>query len=496
MNNGFPARLAILALTLLPMIRPLAAIAADPALDSLLARRAEAFVTAMNTPGTTGLESFVREHVESRIVQAGKTADLAGRLDELRGTSGRVDTHRHRVVSDGRVVYVYVRWTGTGAWQNFQFRVLADDGHRLQLVFVAIAVEPVDPPDTPIDSDEARNWLDAFRGRLAEQQPFGGLLLVRRGERDVYAAMDGLADASTGRRIDRSTRFGMASGSKMFTAVAILQLAQAGRLRLDDPLLRHLPGFPDRAFAETATLHELLTHTAGAGDYWDDAYEAAWDTITTTAQMLPHVLRHLGETPHGRYSYSNSGYVLLGLVIEAASGLGYHEYVEQRILRPAGMTATGDPAPREASPRDAIPYLPEMEAGAVKAGSYRPVTLGARGSAAGGGMTTADDLLRFARALRNDTLLDARHRALLSTKQVSMTDFGSQWYGYGTIIEERDGVLSFGHGGTARGTQFEFRVYPSLDAVLVVLSNYDTIAPDELRRAADRLIRNGAGAGR
>jgi D-alanyl-D-alanine carboxypeptidase len=468
------------------------AAAADPTLESLLGRRAEAFAAALNTPGTDGLEAFVAEHLESRIGRDGKTAAMAGRLDELRGASGRVDTHRHKVVSDGRVLFVYVRWSATGAWQNFQFRVLAEDGHRLQLVFVAIAVEPADPPDAPLDSDAGRAWLDAFRGRLAGQQPFGGVLLVRQGARDVYFAADGLADAGTGRRIDRGSRFGMASGSKLFTAIAILQLAQAGRLRLDDPIGRHLPDFPDREFAARATIHQLLTHTAGAGNYWDDAYEAAWDTITTTPQMIPHVLRHLGDTPHGEYSYSNSGYVLLGLVIEATSGLGYHDYVARRILAPAGMTATGYPSRREMGPHDALPYLPEMEAGAVKPGSYRPVSLGARGSAAGGGATTIDDLLRFAKALTDDTLLDARHRALLSAKHAAMGESGEQWYGYGTIVEERGGVVSFGHGGTARGTQFEFRVYPSLDTVMIVMSNYDTIAPDELRRAADTLIRNGA----
>jgi D-alanyl-D-alanine carboxypeptidase len=487
-----PLGFALLTTLLAPT---LAAAAADPALESLLARRAEAFVAAMNTPGTAGLEAFVTEHEESRLAREGKTAAVAGRLDELRGTSGRVDAHRHKVVSDGRVLFVYVRWSATGAWQNFQFRVLADDGHRLQLVFVAIAVEPADPPDAPIDTPEARAWLDAFRGRLAEQQPFGGVLLVRRGDRDVYVVAAGVADAGTGRRVDRGSRFGMASGSKMFTAIAILQLAQAGRLRLDDPLSRHLPDFPDRDFAARATIHQLLTHTAGAGNYWDDAYEAAWDTLTTTAQMLPHVLRHLGETPHGTYSYSNSGFILLGLVVEATSGLGYHDYVARHILAPAGMTATGYPSREEPGARDALPYLPEMEAGAVKPGSYRPVTLGARGSAAGGAATTIDDLLRFATALKDDTLLDAMHRALLSARHIRMAESDAQWYGYGTIVEERDGVVSFGHGGTAPGTQFEFRLYPALDTVMIVMSNYDTIAPDELRRALDGLVRNGARSG-
>jgi CubicO group peptidase (beta-lactamase class C family) len=204
------------------------------------------------------------------------------------------------------------------------------------------------------------------------------------------------------------------------------------------------------------------------------------------------VLRHLGESPPGEHSYSNSGYILLGLVIEAVAGESYYDYVQRRILVPAGMTSTGFPRRSQRPADEALPYAPQMDAGAVVPGAYLPVVLGERGTSAGGASTTADDLLRFVDALRDGRLLDERHFSLLTRPHVAMTPSGSQSYGYGTIVEQGPGGPSWGHGGTARGTQFELRVYPQLDAALLVLSNYGTIGPVELASTLDHLLRNSA----
>jgi len=277
----------------------------------------------------------------------------------------------------------------------------------------------------------------------------------------------------------------------MFTAVAILQLAQRGRLTLSDTLAKHLPDFKDAEFAKRATIHQLLTHTAGAGDYWDDAYEKAWGSITDLRQMLPFVLAHLDASRPGEFSYSNSGFVLLGLVVEAVSGMSYYDYVRNNVFEPAGMTATGFPVRGDGTPAVALTYEPEMDAGAVKPGVYLPAPLGVRGSSAGGASTTADDLLLFAKALQGDVLLDEAHRELLTRGHVAYGGPDS-WYGCGTMVDKSRGVLSYGHAGSARGTQFELRIYPDRDTVMIVMSNYNTIAGPEIASALDHLVRNPA----
>lgn len=457
--------------------------------EALLRQRAEAFVAAMNAGDRAALEAFARDHLESRVAREGSAGRFADRMVEARAELGAVERHSVQVLRGGALVFVYCKHAKSGAWQNYQFRVAAGDDHRLQLVFRAVAIEPLERPGAPLGSDEADRWLGRLQARLEEQQPFSGIALVRSRGREAYSLVKGTADAAKGAPVTRSSRFGMASGSKMFTAVAVLQLAQRGRLSLADPLAKHLPGFANPEFAKRATLHQLLTHTAGAGNYWDDAYEREWDRITELRQMLPFVLAHLGESPPGEFSYSNSGYVLLGLVVEAVSGTSYYDYVRKNVFEPAGMASTGFPVRRDARPDEALPYEPEMDAGAVKPGVYVPVTLGARGSSAGGASTTADDLLRFVDALRKGVLLDPAHLDLMTRGHVRYGGPDS-WYGYGTIVEKDRGVSSWGHGGMARGTQFELKVYPERDAVVLVMSNYNTIAGPELASALDHLVRN------
>jgi CubicO group peptidase (beta-lactamase class C family) len=464
-----------------------AASSAD-AVDALLRQRGEAFVAAMNAQGDA-LASFAAQHLESRVAREGRSGRFAEMMRKDHAETGSIDRHSVQVLSGGRLVFVYVRSAKSGTWLNYQFRVVAEDAHRLQLVFRATAIEPLERPAAPLGTAEAERWLERFQARLEQQQPFSGVALVSAGGKDVHCLVRGVANATSGEAVTRDTRFGMASGSKMFTAVAVLQLAQKGKLALSDSLARHLPGFPNPEFAKRATIHELLTHTAGAGDYWDEAYEKAWGSITELGQLLPFVLPHLGASTPGAFSYSNSGYVLLGLVVEAITGRSYYDYVRDNVLVPAGMTATGYPVRGDGTPGVALAYEPEMDAGAVKRGVYLPAALGARGSSAGGASTTADDLVRFAKALRGGVLLDQAHLQRLTLSHVPYAGPDS-WYGYGVVIEKSRGVFSYGHGGTAPGTQFELRIYPELDSVLVVMSNYNTIAGPEVASALDHLVRN------
>lgn len=276
----------------------------------------------------------------------------------------------------------------------------------------ATSIHATEPPPNELLSQRAEAFAAAIRAPQGEALA----TFVREGlvDRLVGNLRDGLADAPKQLPVSRDSRFTMASGSKMFTAVAILQLAQAGKLKLSDPLAQHLPDFPNQDFARRATLHQLLTHTAGAGNYWDEAYEKAWGEITTLRQMLPFVIPHLEAKAPAEFSYSNSGFLLLGLVV--------------------------------------------------------------------------DDLLRFADALSAGKLLDPAHLALLTQAHVSQGPPDSA-YGYGTFVETKNGVRSFGHGGRAPGVQFEFKIYPQLDTVLIVMSNYDTIAGPELATSLDGLIR-------
>lgn len=459
-----------------------------PGPESLLRVRGEAFVAAMNADADA-LSAYARNHLRVGLGPSGASRFAAAMRDTVTSL-GPIERHVVHVLPSGRALFVYAKHTRQAGWENYQFTADAADEHRLTLVFRAMAVEPMPVTAALLGSGDASRWLDRFFPHLEDQQPFSGIAVVRQGGKEVVTRIQGMADAARRRPVTRTTRFAMASGSKLFTAVAVLQLDQAGKLSLNDRLAAHVHLPTARRYAERVTLRELLSHTGGAGDYWTPDYERGWDSITSLPQMLPFVLPHLSG-PSNDASYSNSGYILLGLVVEAVSGMSYYDYVQTHVFRPAGMNHTGYPT-RSDLPEDAArPYEPTFDAGAVVRGSYSLAKGPARGTSAGGAMTTVDDVLRFADALQSGILLDSSHRALLTGAHVP-TGAPDTFFGYGAMVDRSRGVTSYGHAGQAPGTTFDLRVFPDIDTVCLVASNLNTIAGPEMTRALDHLIRNTA----
>lgn len=137
------------------------------------------------------------------------------------------------------------------------------------------------------------------------------------------------------------TRFNLGSMTKMFTAVAIAQLAELGKLSFHDPISRHLPDYPNEAVASKVTIHHLLTHTSGMGDYQNEKFYARLDQLRTLSDLVPLFVNDpLAFESGAKWDYSNAGFVVLGLIIEKVSGQDYFTYVKQHVFKPAGMTST------------------------------------------------------------------------------------------------------------------------------------------------------------
>jgi CubicO group peptidase (beta-lactamase class C family) len=179
--------------------------------------------------------------------------------------------------------------------------------------------------------------------------------------------------------------------------------------------------------------------------------------------------RGLAFDPGSRWEYSNYGFLLLGLVVEKASGQNYYDYVREHIFKPAGMNST-DSLPEEQTVTDrSVGYTRMNGAGE----SSNVDTLPYRGTSAGGGYSTVTDLLAFANALASDKLLDAKHVDLLTAGKVEMPGGGSKYaYGFGDEISA-DGVHCFGHGGGAPGMNGDLKICPQSGYVVAVLANLD-----------------------
>lgn len=322
------------------------------------------------------------------------------------------------------------------------------------------AFKPVPMAWEPLKQEAARRLDD-----MEAKDRLSGTFLMRCKGREDFGWSGGLADREASTPVSATTRFRMASLGKMFTAVAILQLADAGRLSLDDPLSRHLPDYPNQAVARAVTLRQLLNHTSGTGEIFSDEFPKMSASLRTHRDYWGTFASKPLEFDAGTEErYSNYGYILLGSVVEAASGQDYYDYVDQHIYRPAGMTATGAQPETTPVPDRAHAYTGTDD----KKWTRETARLPWRGTAAGGGYTTVHDLVSFAAALEDGRLISAESLAAATRGQNL-----KGWYGYGFMVSGEGRDRQYGHEGGAPGMNGILNVRPAQGCVVAGLSNFD-----------------------
>jgi D-alanyl-D-alanine carboxypeptidase len=256
---------------------------------------------------------------------------------------------------------------------------------------------------SPIPQAELVKRLTSSVDSLTNAGQFSGVVLLARNGAPVFQRAYGLANRERGVANNPETAFNLGSINKIFTQIAILQLRDAGKLALDSTLATYWPDYPNREVARRVTIRQLLRHTSGiGGNIFDPPAGGKRNDIRTLRDYLPlFVNKPLDFEPGSRNAYSNAGYVVLGLLIERLSGDDYYTFVRQHILQPAGMHRT------ESFPADSLP--PNTAIGYTRGDENAPASaplrantpdLPGRGSSAGGGYSTAPDLLRFVEALR------------------------------------------------------------------------------------------------
>jgi len=324
---------------------------------------------------------------------------------------------------------------------------------------------------------------------------FSGSVLVKRGNTRLVEASAGYANRAEKIRNSIATRFGIASGCKLFTAIAISQLVEEGRLSFEAKLSDCLDiSFP--AFDKEITIHHLLTHTAGIPDYFDeevmDDFEELWvenpmylmrslESFLPLFQNEPMKLK-VGE----RFHYNNAGYILLGLIVEQASGLKFPDYVTENIFRKAGMENAGyfefDALPGQT----AIGYI-ELPEGTWKTNIY---SLPVKGGSDGGAFVTVNDMVRLWDALLNYELLSESFTNKLLTPYAQEDE--GDFYGYGVWIKKKDDIIFKYHVmGYDPGVSFYSAYYPEEKMQVVVCSNESAGAFDILEAIEEEI--NGYG---
>ncbi|MEI2795158.1 serine hydrolase domain-containing protein [Pseudoxanthomonas sp. F11] len=457
------------------MIRPLLLLACLCACPTLSARSTATAAPATATDARQALDAWLaafnkgdRATWEAFRQRYGSAMNIDNLLEFRDSIGGFVLARREPAEGDTAAALLRERESD----QHARLRVTLAPGPTARIDLAGVPTPP-DLKPARLDAQAALDDVAAFADAASTKDAFAGALLIAQGDQVLLQGAWGLADRTTGARNTLDTRFRLGSMNKMLTSVAILQLVQAGKVSLDGTLGDYLTAYPN-ADMRRATVRQLLSHRAGAGDIFGPEFDRERERLRTHADYLALFgTRAPAHPPGSRHDYANYGFVLLGAIIEAVSGQDYYAYVEEHILIPAGMRDTGSLPESDDMPRRARAYMRTR-------GQWRDAahTLPWRGTAAGGGYSTVGDLLRFARALQGGRLVDPTLLAIATRPD----DAG---YGLGFTADELEGLPWYGHGGGAAGMNTEFRVFPTLDRVVISLANVD---PPVAQRLVDRYL--------
>jgi D-alanyl-D-alanine carboxypeptidase len=317
--------------------------------------------------------------------------------------------------------------------------------------------------------------LDTVLEQSAAKDAFSGAVLIAKDGEPLFKKAYGLANRATNTPNKTKTKFNIGSMNKMFTAVAIAQLAERGKLSFNDTIGKLLPDYPNKAVAEKVTVHQLLTHTSGLGNYQNETYMAKLGEMKTIADLLPLFAGEpLAFEPGSKMVYSNSGFVVLGAIIEKVSGQDYFDYVREQIFKPAGMASTDSYEKGKDIPNLALGYMRMNDRGMPDPSvPLRENTsiLAAKASPAGGGYSTVNDMLKFSLALRANKLLSRKYTEIVTTGKVEVGGQGRKYaYGFGDNVI--DGKRIVGHNGGGPGIGANFDMFPELGFTTVILTNF------------------------
>ena len=351
-------------------------------------------------------------------------------------------------------------------------------GLALVLVLAATSALPAAAADPGLAAE-----LDALFAESYSADGPGAAVLVKEGDEVVLRKGYGLADLELGVPIAPEMVFRLGSITKQFTGAAILLLVQEGKLAVEDTVAELLPGYEGPA--GRVTVHQLLTHTGGVPSYTDvPEYVALMREDVTTEQMIDRFReKPLDFEPGTGWHYSNSGYFLLGRIVEEASGESYEDFVETRIFAELGMDRT-----RYENVSEIVPGRVEGYQGAP--GSYENAAFLSMTQpyAAGSLLSTVDDLARWDEALRTDELLPAELRELLWTP-ADLADGRATGYGYGFVVHDYQGHRLVEHGGGINGFVTSMLRIPDREIFVAVLSNNPAAGPGPGALALDAATR-------
>ena len=359
----------------------------------------------------------------------------------------------------------------SGVWFTQTFDL--NEAGKLNLLGVYPAIYPSEPIESTLPTDlsdatiasSVRSWVN----KLSEIGLFSGIVTVARGTRIIASVNGGFANRERETPIAGSTQFTLGSMGKMFTAVAIGQLVDRGKMSFGDTVGKFFPAYPNRTVRDSVTVGMLLSHTGGMGDFLGKRTPNMMKMgVKRAAEFMPlYDSEELQFAPGTSWAYSNAGFALLGAIVERVSGEDYPDYLRKHIFAVAGMTSSDPNNIPHSTATLATPYTKQTDHGPSSDWHEAEHDIG---SPAGGAISTADDLVRFANALRTGKLVNKKTFAEMTKPRGNPPDMK---YGYGMQIEEMYGRTIVGHGGGFPGVSTHLYLLLESPYTVVVLANQD-----------------------
>jgi D-alanyl-D-alanine carboxypeptidase len=428
--------------------------------DTPAANQAKGWLEVFNAGDVEKRRAFLQKNYPSRL-------ERFDRETEMRRGTGGFDVMKVAESTPTKIVLLIQERLGE-QFAQFTVEVEPAPPHAIKQFQFQVLPRPAEFAIPHLNDNELVTSLRKRLDEVVAVDLFSGAVLVAKDGKTVFAQAYGLADREKKTPNTLKTRFRLGSMNKMFTAVATLQLVQNGKLDLKAPFGSYLTDYPNKDVASKVTIEQMLSHTGGTGDIFGPEF----DKNRLELKTLQDYVKLYGNRgpefePGSRWQYSNYGFLLLGVIVEKVSGQSYYDYVRDHIFKPAGMNATASEPEDQMVDDRSVGYMRPDGAGWQR----NTDTLPYRGTSAGGGYSTVEDLLKFATALQTNKLLKPQYTEMLTTGKVDTPGGGR--YAYGFQVSSVNGVQCFGHGGGAPGMNGDLKICPATGYVVAVLANLD-----------------------
>lgn len=437
--------------------------------DGAAGARIQSLIEMLNSGDPERVRRFVEQEFTERFRNAVPMERHLEILLDIRRLTGGLEFHSIRTYIPERPeeTVVILKDRNLGAWRGLVIRFDDSGRYLIDSLRYSDARTPSDVTEPAIGESQLVTETRAIVKRVCENDAFSGAVLVAKGKQVLLSEACGEASKAfhAANRVD--TKFNLGSMNKMFTATAVAQLVERGKLSLSDPISKYVDGsWLPREISDKVTVHHLLSHTSGLGSYFNDTFwngsRAAYRDIDDFKPLVRD--EKLAFEPGEGYRYSNTGMLLLGVVIEKASGQDYFDYIRENIYKPAGMTGSDSYEMDRPIENLAIGYVPDPASELKWRNNLFMHVI--KGGPAGGGFSTVVDLHRFALAMLDGTLVSKPSRDLL------WTDHSGDGYGYGFGITQGPAGLVVGHSGGFPGINGDLAIFVDRGYIVAVLANY------------------------